>query len=310
MTKIAQSLTELIGRTPMLNLHRYAAHIGSRANIIAKLEYFNPLGSVKDRAAYAMISDAEQRGLLNKDTVIIEPTSGNTGVGLAFVAAVKGYKIVIVMPDSMSTERRKLVTALGAELILTPGSEGVQGAIRKAEELAGQLPSSFIPQQFSNPANPRVHRETTAAEILEDTEGDIAAFVAGVGTGGTISGIGQVLKEKVPGVRIIAAEPADSAVLSGSDPGPHLLQGLGAGFVPDVLDLSVIDEISTVSSEDAFAAAREAAKTEGLLAGISSGAALHTAAEISFRPEFKGRNIVVLFPDSGERYLSTQLFSD
>ena len=310
MAKIAQRLTELIGRTPMLKLGRYAEHIGTKAGIIAKLEYFNPLGSVKDRVAYAMICDAEQKGLITKDTVIIEPTSGNTGVGLAFVAAAKGYKIIIVMPDSMSAERRNLVTALGAELILTPGREGVQGSIRKAEEMASLLPSAFIPQQFTNPANPRVHRETTAAEILEDTGGDISAFVAGVGTGGTISGIGQVLKEKIPGVRIIAAEPSDSAVLSGNKPGAHLLQGMGAGFIPDVLDLGVIDEICTVSSEDAFAAARAAAHTEGLLAGISSGAALHAASEISFRPEFEGRNIVVLLADSGERYLTTQLFSD
>ncbi len=309
MARIAQNLTDLIGNTPLLQLNKYGADKKAAAKLIAKLEYFNPLGSVKDRIAFAMIVDAEKKGFIKKGTVIIEPTSGNTGVGLAFVAAAKGYKLVLVMPETMSVERRALVSALGAELVLTPGSEGMKGAIKKAEELAAALPSAFIPQQFNNPANPKVHRETTAVEILEDTDGEIAAFVAGVGTGGTISGVGQVLKEKVPGVKIIAVEPADSPVLSGGNPGPHKIQGIGAGFVPGVYDKSVVDEIFPVKNEEAFEAARAVAALEGLLVGISSGAALHAAAEIARRPEFAGKNIVVLLPDTGERYLSTPLFS-
>ncbi|MGI5899471.1 MAG: cysteine synthase A [Christensenellales bacterium] len=309
MTKIAQSITDLIGRTPLLKLNNYAAEKGVSANLIAKLEYFNPLGSVKDRIAYAMIDAGEKAGLITKDTVIIEPTSGNTGVGLAFVAAAKGYKLVLVMPETMSVERRALVAALGAELLLTPGSEGMKGAIRKAEELAAALPSAFIPQQFDNPANPKIHRETTALEIWEDSGHDVDVFVGGVGTGGTIAGVGQVLKEKNPGVKIIAVEPEDSPVLSGGNPGPHKIQGIGAGFVPKVYDSSVIDEIFQVKNEDAFETSRLVATKEGLLVGISSGAALYAATQVALRPEFAGKNIVVLLPDTGERYLSTPLFN-
>ena len=308
MARIHQSLTELIGGTPLLQLNQYGAEKGARAKIIAKLEYFNPLGSVKDRVAYAMITDAEERGLLKKGTVIIEPTSGNTGIGLAFVAAVKGYQLILTMPETMSVERRALVAALGAKVVLTPGAEGMKGAIGRAEELAKELPSAFIPQQFQNPANPKAHRESTALEILADTDCDIAAFVAGVGTGGTISGIGKVLKERVPGVKIVAVEPAGSPVLSGGNPGAHKIQGIGAGFVPGVFDREVVDEILPVENEDAFAAARDAARTEGLLIGISSGAALYAATQLALRPEFEGKNIVVLLPDTGERYLSTALF--
>ena len=309
MTKIYQSLTELIGNTPILQLNQFGAREGVAANLLAKLEYFNPLGSVKDRVASAMIEDAEERGLLKAGTVIVEPTSGNTGIGLAFVAAARGYRLILTMPETMSVERRVLVTALGAEIVLTPGAEGMKGAIRKATELAAELPSAFIPQQFENSANPRAHRETTAQEILRDTAGDIAAFVACVGTGGTISGIGQVLKDKVPGARIFAVEPSASPVLSGGKPGPHKIQGIGAGFVPGVFDRSVVDEIVTVDNDDAFAAARAVASAEGLLVGISSGAALCAATRISRRPEFAGGNIVVLLPDTGERYLSTELFA-
>ncbi|MGJ4849281.1 cysteine synthase A [Bacillota bacterium Meth-B3] len=309
MTKVYQNLTELIGRTPLLQLNQYGKRQGVAANLIAKLEYFNPLGSVKDRIAYAMIADAEERGLITEGTVIIEPTSGNTGIGLSFVAAAKGYRLILTMPETMSVERRALVKALGAEVVLTPGSEGMKGAIRKAEELAAELPSAFISQQFNNPANPRTHRETTALEILADTDGAIAAFVAGVGTGGTVSGVGQALKEKVPGVKIFAVEPAASPVLSGGQPGPHKIQGIGAGFVPGVFDPSVVDEVVTVGNDEAFETARAAASTEGLLVGISSGAALHAATRIAKRPEFAGKNVVVLLPDTGERYLSTSLFT-
>lgn len=309
MTKVYQNLTELIGRTPLLQLNQYGKRQGVAANLIAKLEYFNPLGSVKDRIAYAMIADAEERGLITEGTVIIEPTSGNTGIGLSFVAAAKGYRLILTMPETMSVERRALVKALGAEVVLTPGSEGMKGAIRKAEELAAELPSAFIPQQFNNPANPRTHRETTALEILADTDGAIAAFVAGVGTGGTVSGVGQALKEKVPGVKIFAVEPAASPVLSGGQPGPHKIQGIGAGFVPGVFDPSVVDEVVTVGNDEAFEAARAVASTEGLLVGISSGAALHAATRIAKRPEFAGKNVIVLLPDTGERYLSTSLFT-
>ena len=309
MATIYQNLTDLIGRTPLLQLNQYGAGKGIKANLIAKLEYFNPLSSVKDRIAYAMISDAEAKGLVTKDTVIIEPTSGNTGIGLAFVAAAKGYRLILTMPETMSVERRAMVAALGAEIVLTPGAEGMKGAIRKAEELAKELPSAFIPQQFNTPATPKIHRETTAVEILADTDSNIAAFVAGVGTGGTISGVGQVLKEKVPGVKIIAVEPAASPVLSGGQPGPHKIQGIGAGFVPGVFDRGVVDEIITVGNDDAFEATRTVAAAEGLLVGISSGAALHAATQVAQRPEFAGKNVVVLLPDSGERYLSTPLFS-
>ena len=309
MANIYQNLTDLIGKTPLLQLNQYGAAMGVAANIIAKLEYFNPLGSVKDRIAYAMISDAEEKGLLKQGTVIIEPTSGNTGIGLAFVAAAKGYKLVLTMPETMSIERRQLVAALGAEVVLTPGSEGMTGAIAKANELKEHYGDAFIPQQFENPANPKIHREATAQEILADTGGSIAAFVAGVGTGGTVTGVGQVLKEKVPGVKVFAVEPEASPVLSGGNPGPHKIQGIGAGFAPAVYNGAYIDEIIQVSNDNAFDASRAAAFSEGLLVGISSGAALYAATQIAKRPEFAGKNIVVLLPDTGERYLSTPLFS-
>lgn len=309
MAKIYQNLTDLIGRTPLLQLNKYGAEKGAKADIVAKLEYFNPLGSVKDRIAYAMIADAEEKGLINKDTVIIEPTSGNTGIGLAFVAAARGYRLILTMPETMSVERRALVAALGAEIVLTPGPEGMKGAIAKANALAAELPSAFIPQQFENASNPKVHRETTAVEILNDTDGDIAAFVAGVGTGGTVTGVGQVLKEKVPGVKIIAVEPTDSPVLSGGNPGPHKIQGIGAGFIPSIYEGSVVDEVIQVSNEQAFETSRAVASAEGLLVGISSGAALYAATELAKRPEFAGKKIVVLLADTGERYLSTPLFS-
>jgi cysteine synthase A len=309
MARIHQSLIDLIGKTPLLQLNKYGAEQGTQAAIIAKLEYFNPLGSVKDRIAHAMIKDAEEKGLVKEGTVIIEPTSGNTGIGLAFVTAVKGYRLILTMPETMSIERRALLAALGAEVVLTPGSEGMKGAIRKAEELAQALPDAFIPQQFDNPANVQIHRDTTAAEIFNDTDGNIAAFVAGVGTGGTVSGVGQVLKEKVPGVKVFAVEPTASPVLSGGKPSPHKIQGIGAGFVPGVFDETVIDEIITVSNEDAFETSRRIAKAEGLLVGISSGAALYAATQVALRPEFAGKNVVVVLPDTGERYLSTPLFS-
>ncbi|MDR1766284.1 MAG: cysteine synthase A [Lachnospiraceae bacterium] len=308
MAKIYQNLTDIIGHTPLLQLNKYAAQQGATANIIAKLEYFNPLGSVKDRIAFAMIADAEERGVLKEGTVIIEPTSGNTGIGLAFVAAAKGYRLILTMPETMSVERRALISALGAEIVLTPGSAGMKGAIAKAVELAGELPSAFIPQQFQNPANPKIHRETTAKEILEDTGGEIAAFVSGVGTGGTVTGVGQVLKEQKTGARVIAVEPADSPVLSGGSPGSHKIQGIGAGFVPDVYDPGVVDEIIQVKNEDAFEASRAVAAAEGLLVGISSGAALYAATQVAKRSEYAGKNVVVLLPDTGERYLSTPLF--
>lgn len=309
MAKIYGSLTELIGGTPLLALGRYNKENGGLANLIAKLEYFNPLGSVKDRVAYAMIADAEEKGLIKQDTVIIEPTSGNTGIGLAFVAASRNYRLILTMPETMSIERRSLVAALGAQIVLTPGAEGMKGAIRKAEELAGTFPSSFIPQQFRNPANAKAHQETTALELFNDTDGEIAAFIAAVGTGGTISGVGKVLKEKIPGVTIIAVEPAASPVLSGGTPGPHKIQGIGAGFVPDVYDPSVVDEIIMVENDAAFETSRAVAKAEGLLVGISSGAALYAATQVAKRPEFSGKNVVVLLPDTGERYLSTTLFT-
>ncbi|MDR1277698.1 MAG: cysteine synthase A, partial [Treponema sp.] len=286
----------------------YSRDLGIRGRLIAKLEYFNPLGSVKDRIALAMIEDAEKRGLISGDSVIIEPTSGNTGIGLAFVAAAKGYRIILVMPDTMSVERRNLLKALNAELVLTPGKDGMKGAIRKAEELKAQIPGAFIPQQFNNPANPEVHRRTTGEEIWRDTDGGVAAFVAGVGTGGTVTGVGEFLKEKNPGVKIIAVEPYDSAVLSGSAPGPHKIQGIGAGFVPNVLNPSVYDEIFKVRTEEAYQSAQRLAALEGLLVGISSGAAVFAATQLARRPEFENKIVVALLPDTGERYLSTPLF--
>jgi cysteine synthase A len=308
MAKIAGKLTDLIGNTPLLELSGYSRDLGVRGRLVAKLEYFNPLGSVKDRIALAMIEDAEKRGIITAGSVIIEPTSGNTGIGLAFVAAAKGYRIILVMPDTMSVERRNLLKALNAELALTPGRDGMKGAIRKAEELKAQIPGSFIPQQFNNPANPEVHRRTTAEEIWRDTDGQAAAFVAGIGTGGTITGVGEVLKEKNPGITIIAVEPYDSAVLSGAAPGPHKIQGIGPGFVPNVLNTGVYDEVFKVRTEEAYQSAQRLAALEGLLVGISSGAAAFAAAQIARRPEFEDRIVVVLLPDTGERYLSTPLF--
>lgn len=308
MTNIKKSLTELIGNTPMLEITNYNEQNNIDATIITKLEYFNPGGSVKDRVGYAMIKDAEDKGLLNKDSVIIEPTSGNTGIALAFIAAAKGYRIILTMPETMSVERRSLLAALGAELVLTPGPEGMKGAIKRAEELAVEIPNSFVPQQFKNPANSEYHRNTTAEEIWRDTDGKVDMFVAGVGTGGTITGVGEVLKKKNPNIKIVAVEPMDSPVLSGGNPGPHKIQGIGAGFVPDIMNMGVVDEIMQIRNEEAFEASRKLAKAEGLLAGISSGAALHAATELAKRPENKGKVIVVLLPDTGERYLSTPLF--
>ena len=309
MGNIAEKLTDLIGNTPLLALNRYSKEAGLAAPIIGKLEYFNPLGSVKDRIAFAMIEAGEAAGKIKPDTVIIEPTSGNTGIGLAFVASSRGYKLILTMPETMSVERRNLLKALGAELVLTPGAEGMKGAIRKAEELAQANPNSFLPQQFNNPANPEMHRKTTAEEIWRDTGGKVDIFVAGVGTGGTITGVGEVLKSRNPAVQIIAVEPADSPVLSGGQPGPHKIQGIGAGFVPDVLNVNIIDEIITVKNDDAMATGRELARTEGLLIGISCGAAVWAATQVARRPENKGKVVVVILPDTGERYLSTALFT-
>ena len=309
MGNIAEKLTDLIGNTPLLALNRYSKEAGLAAPIIGKLEYFNPLGSVKDRIAFAMIEAGEAAGKIKPDTVIIEPTSGNTGIGLAFVASSRGYKLILTMPETMSVERRNLLKALGAELVLTPGAEGMKGAIRKAEELAQENPNSFLPQQFKNPANPQMHRKTTAEEIWRDTGGKVDIFVAGVGTGGTITGVGEVLKSRNPAVQIIAVEPADSPVLSGGQPGPHKIQGIGAGFVPDVLNANIIDEIITVKNDDAMATGRELARTEGLLIGISCGAAVWAATQVAKRPENKGKVVVVILPDTGERYLSTALFT-
>lgn len=310
MSKIAKSLTDLIGNTPLLELSNYNKDNSLEAAVIAKLEFFNPASSVKDRVGYAMIKDAEDREAINKDTVIIEPTSGNTGIALAFVAAARGYRLILTMPETMSGERKNMLKALGAELVLTPGSEGMGGAIRKAEELAAETPNSFIPQQFNNPANPAIHKKTTAEEIWRDTDGEVDIFVAGVGTGGTISGVGGGLKEKKPGVKIIAVEPFDSPVLSGGAKGPHKIQGIGAGFVPGNYNGSVVDEIFKVKNEEAFETARKVAKLEGLLIGISSGATVFAATQIAKRPENKGKKIVVLLASSGERYLSTPLFQE
>ena len=310
MSKIAQNLTDLIGGTPLLELANYNRANNLEARLLAKLEYFNPAGSVKDRIGFAMIKDAEEKGLLKENSVIIEPTSGNTGIALAFVAAARGYRLILTMPETMSIERRNLLQALGAELVLTPGPNGMLGAIAKAEDLTAQIENAFIPQQFKNPANPAIHRQTTGVEIWNDTEGLVDIFVAGVGTGGTISGVGELLKSKKTGVQIVAVEPFDSPVLSGGKPGLHKIQGIGAGFVPDVLNREIIDEIVQVKNEDAFNTARGLAKHEGLLVGISSGAAAFAATQMAKRPENHGKTIVVLLPDTGERYLSTPLFQE
>ena len=309
MAKVAKNLTELIGNTPLLELSNFNQVNKTLATIIAKLEYFNPSSSIKDRIGYSMIKDAEEKGLIKKDTVIIEPTSGNTGIALAFIAAAKGYKLILTMPETMSIERRNLLNALGAEIVLTPSSKGMTGAINKAAELVASIPHSFMPQQFKNPANPEIHRTTTAEEIWRDTDGEVDIFIAGIGTGGTITGVGEVLKKRKPQIKIIGIEPADSPVLSGGKPGPHKIQGLGAGFVPDVLNKSIIDEIVTVENEDAFRISRQLARTEGLLVGISSGAAVYAALQVAKRPENKGKKIVVILPDTGERYLSTPLYN-
>ncbi len=310
MSRIANSLTELIGKTPLLKLNRYVQQKELSAVLLGKLEYYNPAGSVKDRIAWAMIRDAEESGKLKPGSVIIEPTSGNTGIGLAAVAAASGYRIILTMPEIMSVERRKLLAAYGAEVVLTEGAKGMRGAIVKAQELAEKTPNSFIPGQFVNPANPQVHRETTGPEIWEDTDGKVDIVVAGIGTGGTITGVGEYLKKKNSALQMIAVEPADSPVLSEGRPGPHKIQGIGAGFVPETLDTSVYDEVITVKNEDAFQTGREIAHTEGLLVGISSGAALWAATEIARRPENADKIIVVILPDNGERYLSTALFEN
>ena len=310
MANIYTSADQLIGKTPLLELTHIEKSLSLKAKIIAKLEYFNPAGSVKDRIAKAMIDEAEASGKLKADSVIIEPTSGNTGIGLAAVASARGYRIIIVMPETMSVERRQLMKAYGAELVLTEGSKGMKGAIAKAGELAEEIPNSFIPSQFTNPANPEAHRKTTGPEIWEDTDGKIDYFVAGVGTGGTVTGVGEYLKSKNPDIKVVAVEPASSAVLSTGVAGPHKIQGIGAGFVPDVLNTKVYDEIITVENEDAFATGKLIGKSEGVLVGISSGAAVWGAIELAKRPENAGKNIVVLLPDTGDRYLSTPLFAE
>jgi cysteine synthase A len=308
MRGIARDATELIGNTPLVRLNRVTE--GAKAEVVAKLEAFNPVHSVKDRIGVAMILDAEEKGLIKKDTVIVEPTSGNTGISLAFVCAARGYKLVLTMPDTMSMERRQLLSIFGAEMVLTPGSLGMNGAVKKAEQLAAENPGYFMPQQFKNPANPEVHRLTTAEEIWRDTDGKVDIIIAGVGTGGTITGVAEVIKNRKPGFKAIAVEPFDSPVLSGGKPGPHKIQGIGAGFVPDILRLDIVDEIVKVSNENAGIMARRLAKEEGLLAGISSGAATWAAVEVAKRPENKGKLIVVVLPDTGERYLSTWLFQE
>jgi cysteine synthase A len=309
MPGIAKHLTDLVGNTPLLELVNFNESKKLKGRVIVKLESFNPLSSVKDRIGYAMIKDAEERGLINHDTVIIEPTSGNTGIALAFAAAANKYRIILIMPDTMSVERRKLLSALDAELVLTPGADGMKGAIARAKELAAATPNSWIPGQFDNPANPQIHRLTTAIEIWNDTRGEIDVFVSGVGTGGTITGVGEVLKQKKPSVKIVAVEPFDSAVLSGGSAGPHKIQGIGPGFIPSVLNTKIIDEVFRVKNDEAFQTGRELAAKEGLLAGISSAAAVFAAAGIAQRPENRGKLIVALLPDTGERYLSTPLFN-
>lgn len=309
MAKVAKKLTDLIGNTPLLELSNYSKKRNLGATVIAKLEYFNPASSVKDRIAKAMIEDAEASGILKSDTVLIEPTSGNTGIGLAFVAAAKGYSLTLTMPETMSVERRNLLKALGANIVLTPGAEGMKGAIAKAEELQKENPKALILQQFANPSNPEVHKKTTAEEIWKDTDGKIDIFVSGVGTGGTVSGVGEVLKKYNPKVKIVAVEPTDSPVLSGGNPGPHKIQGIGAGFVPKTYNPDVVDEIIQVSNDDSIRTSRELAREEGLLVGISSGAATYVAAQLAELPENKGKNIVVILPDTGERYLSTLLYA-
>ncbi|MCI7492867.1 MAG: cysteine synthase A [Lachnobacterium sp.] len=308
MAKVAKQLTELIGHTPLLELSNYEKESGLGAKVIAKLEYFNPLGSVKDRVAAAMIEQGIKDGRINQETIIIEPTSGNTGIGLAFVAAAKGLHLILIMPDTMSVERRKIVTALGAEIRLTPGREGMRGAIEEAQRLEQEYGNVFIPQQFENEANPKIHEVTTAEEIWEDLDGKVDIFVSSVGTGGTITGTGLGLRKKNPDVKIVAVEPKSSPVLSGGKPGPHKIQGIGAGFIPKVMRMDIVDEVIAVENDDAFDKARAVAKSDGLLVGISSGAAIYAATELAKRPENQGKNIVVLLPDTGERYLSTQLF--